>query len=239
MNRNEVFSQLFDIGKDILITTLNATTKVILAQIGDSTNATADADEAEWWQHTGFTSRPAKPTSGNASCQGLILKGNRDIVFGSRDTRGTSIYGNLKDGATCIYASGAHGRTLYDADGSIWNITTIGNVAGGTTCATRLAPDGSFSIRLPNAMFDIEAGGKISLGNAGGGITIDPVAGVHMFGQVVKVQASGVAMVSGDVATLLGPHPVPTAPAPGPGSALLGLTGVAAAPSANVFISPA
>lgn len=239
MSAHDTFAQMFDVGKDILNTYLDKATNVILAQIGDSTSSTPDADAAEWWQHTGFWSRPAKPTKGNASCQGLIIKrGDRDVIYATRDTRNSSIYGKLSDGETCVGASTGEARSFYKKDGSIFHITSVGNVPSGTTFPVHQGPDGSYTIQAPTWVFKGDAEGNLTLSNQACGMTFGADGTVHIFGTIVKAQASGVAMVSGDVATLLGPHPVPTAPAPGPGSALIGLTGVAAAPSANVFISP-
>ena len=97
--------RLFDLGIDILGTTLGKVSGVILAQTGDSTAQRVKANKAEWWQTTGFASRPALPSQGGASCQGLAVKcSDRHIVFAARDVRGTSILGNLADGEACVYA---------------------------------------------------------------------------------------------------------------------------------------
>ena len=232
-------AEFFFLGKDILVTILDAATNVLLAQIGDSTTSTPDSDAAEMWGPIGHWARPAKPTSGNASCQAIGIKGgNRDALIAYRDTRNSSIYGKLADGETCVGASTGQARTFWKADGSIQNVTTQGNAAGGTTFIVSQGSDGSFTIQAPAWIFKGDALGNITIGNAACGVTFDVTGKVHIFGTIVQAQASGVAMVSGDVSTLIGPKPVPTTPVAGPSSALVGLTGIAAVPSLNVFISP-
>jgi hypothetical protein len=239
MSAHDVFAQMFDVGKDILVTYLNAETNVILAQIGDSTASVPDADAAEWWQHTGFWSRPALPTQGGASCQGLIIKrGDRDVVYATRDTRNSSIYGKLADGETCVGASTGQARTFYKADGSIQHVTSVGNTAGGTTFIVSQASDGSYTIQAPTALFKMAADGSITLGNTTGGITIDAAGNVKIFGVAVHVQASAVAAISGDVVTQLGPVPAIA----GLGSIGVAYTSTATAGPAtgskNVVVSP-
>jgi hypothetical protein len=235
MSAHDVFAQMFDVGRDILVTYLNAATNVILAQTGDSTGSVPDADAAEWWQHTGFWSRPALPTQGGSSCQGLIIKrGDRDVIYASRDTRNSSIYGKLGDGETCVGASTGQARTIYKSDGSIHHVTTVGNTPGGTTFIVNQSSDGSFTIQAPAALFQIDATGKITLGNTKCGLTMDPATGkVLIFGTIVQAQASGVAMVSGDVATVVGPKATVT-PA---NAAAYSVVGPANVVSTNVFIS--
>lgn len=141
MRGSEVFAYLFDVGKDILCTTLDLATGVLSAQTGDSTTQTPDVDRAEWWQHTGFSSRPTVPSPGNAACQSIVLKrSDRDIILATRDVRGTDILGNLADGETCVYASGAQGRSVYKADGSINHITTDSNKPDGNSVFIRVGP---------------------------------------------------------------------------------------------------
>lgn len=141
MRLQDVFAYLFDVGKDILATTQDLSTGVLSAQTGDSTTQTPDADHAEWWQHAGFASRPATPSQGNASCQGLVLKrSDQDIIFATRDTRGTAILGNLSDGETCVYASASQARTVWKADGSVSHITTDDNTVKGNSVFIRVDP---------------------------------------------------------------------------------------------------
>jgi hypothetical protein len=208
MSAHDHFGQLFDAGKDILNTYLDKMTNVILAQIGDSTQSVPDSDAAEWWQHTGFWSRPAKPTQGNASCQGIVIKrGDRDAIIATRDTRNSSIYGKLAAGETCVGASTGEARTFWKADGSIQHVTSVGNSPGGTTFIVSQGSDGSFTIQAPTALFKMGADGSVTLGNATGGLTIDVAGNVRIFGIAIHVQASALAAISGDVCTQLGPLP--------------------------------
>lgn len=124
-----IFGQLFDLGVDVLVTTLDKATGVILAQLGNSTTGRVRSDRVEWWQHAGFTSRCALPTNGGSSCQSLVIKcGDRDIVFATRDTRGTSIVGALADGEACVYAPGSQAAAFFKRDGSARLTTTDNNV---------------------------------------------------------------------------------------------------------------
>ena len=201
-------AQLFEVGKDILATYLDKATNVILAQIGDSTQSVPDSDAAEWWQHTGFWSRPAKPTPGNASCQGIHYKrGDRDCIIATRDTRNSAIYGKLAAGATCVGASSGEARTFYQPTGDIQHVTSIGNTPGGTTFIVSQGSDGSFVIQAPLAIFKMDADGSITLGNSAGGLTLDVAGNWRMFGVGIHIQASAIAAISGDVATQLGPLP--------------------------------
>lgn len=141
MQLRDVVGYLFDFGIDVLVTTLDKATGVITAQLGDSSTNTPDAANAEWWQHTGFSSRAAKPTQGGASCQVCTLKkGDRDIAFISRDTRGTAIYGNLADGEACVYAPGSQAREVFKADGSVRAMTTDDNTPTGNVVWTGISP---------------------------------------------------------------------------------------------------
>jgi len=132
MNAREVFAWLFDVGVDILSSTLDQTTGTLLVQLGDVTKDRVDSDSAEWWQQPGFASRPALPQQGKASCQALILKsGDQDIAFAARDLRANSIYGNLAPSEACAYATTGQARTMWKADGSARQMTTDSNAAGG------------------------------------------------------------------------------------------------------------
>lgn len=234
MDRSKFFTYLFDFA-DVLVTVLNSTTKAIQAQIGDATGETPDSDDAEWWQQTGFASRPAVPTQGNSACQAVVLKhGDRDVIIATRDVRGTTIYGNLKDGETCVYASTGQARTLWKSTGDIWDITTVGNTAGGHTVARHLGADGSWAIQGLAAMISADAQGNITIGNAAACIKISSAGRVDIIGQIVNAQASGVAQISGGVATCLGPHAAPT-----PATACAySSTGPVNLVSTNVFVSP-
>jgi hypothetical protein len=233
---SDVFSQLFDIGKDVLFTSVNSTTKAILAQFGDSTKEVPESNKAAWWQHTGFTSRPSAPTQGNSSCQALVLKsGSRDIIFATRDTRGATIYGNLKEGETCVYASKGQARVLLKADGSVTRLTTSDNTAAGTTISDRLGPDG-WRLTLPWGEISFTSDGISLSVDGAAALTLTPAGIAHLIGTQVAMHGS-IAAIVGDVCTTVGPKPIPTPGIPGPNSAMVGLTGIAAVPSTNVYIS--
>jgi hypothetical protein len=96
----------FNPGADVLGTTQNEQ-GTILAQTGDVVGEEAHSDGAEWWQHVGFASRPAKAKAGESACQVVTLEqGSNDVCIASRDIRGASLYGTLGEGETCVYAGG-------------------------------------------------------------------------------------------------------------------------------------
>jgi hypothetical protein len=100
----------FNPGADVLGTT-QSENGVILAQTGDVVGEEAHSDGAEWWQHVGFASRPAKAKKGESACQSVTLdQGSNDICIASRDIRGASLYGALGEGETCVYAGGPDNR---------------------------------------------------------------------------------------------------------------------------------
>ncbi len=133
---------MIQVGFDVLTTTINEKTKKILAQIGSVLAETTDADNAEWWQHVGFASRPSKPEAKKKAAQAVVLRaGDHDVIVASQDLRGLELYGNLKAGETCTYAAGEDGtgqaRTLWRDDGAITHFTTEGNVPGGKVIYSR------------------------------------------------------------------------------------------------------
>jgi len=144
-----------DIGVDVLSTTLNTKNGAISAQLGDSVVGEKTSDEAEWMQHVGFASRPAKAEPGKSACQVLSLeRTDRDIVYASRDLRGTSVYGALGEGETAIFAGGPNNQgtslvTLKD-DGSEATITMgvkQGNSSGGSPVHIAVKSDGNITIK--------------------------------------------------------------------------------------------
>jgi len=172
-----------DIGHDVLGTSVNSTNGAISAQIGDSVSSESVAEDAEWIQHVGFASRPSRAEPGKSACQVLSMeRTDRDVCFASRDLRGTSIYGALGEGETCIYANGPNGSgtgivTLAD-DGTKATITVMakqGNSSSGSPVKVEVASDGKVKIVAGTATLTVDQAGAVTveapsvkLGSSGG-----------------------------------------------------------------------
>lgn len=138
---------IYDHGSDVLGTTQD-TQGTITVQLGDAVAGEVSCDNAEWWQHVGFASRPAKAEQGAPACQAVSLNGGRnDQVIATRDLRGSGIYGTLNEGEVCVYASGptnkGTGQILLQDDGTNATITIL--VGGGTKIVIKQS-DGSVTI---------------------------------------------------------------------------------------------
>lgn len=233
---SEAFGYYFSVGVDIMASTVDAKTNVVTVTLGNSTTGTVDSSQATLLQQAGFTSVPAAPTNGQPSCQAIVLRrGDSDIVIGTRDVRVAFLYGNLKPGDTAVYATSGQAQGLFKNTGHAVLCTTSDNTAAGTTHSVDIGPDG-FHVTTKYGTISLDANGfTVTIGTAA--LTMTPAGIVKLLGQQVAVQGA-LAAISGTVATCIGPAAAPTAPAAGPTSALHGLTGAAAAPSVNVFISP-
>ena len=214
-------SGLFDIGVDILKTVRSLATGLITAQTGDSVTKTTNGDNAEWWQHVGFVSRPAVPTAGQAACQAVVIKrSDNDAIVATRDARGSSIYGSLADGESCLYAPGAQGRVLLKADGSVNIYTTSDNTSSGQSVILTVA-SGAVSIGTPWGAFIMDSGG-IRMGAGSAGLQIGSDGTVTIIGTKIALNGGSVS---------LGANASPT------NTILFGPTGLAAIPSTSVFVS--
>jgi len=214
-------SSLFDIGVDILKTVLSKTTGLITAQTGDVVSKTVNADGAEWWQHVGFVSRPAVPTAGQAACQGIAIKrSDNDAIIATRDARGSTIYGSLADGESCIYSPGAQGRVLLKADGSVNIYTTSDNTGTGQSVILTVAP-GAVSIGTPWGALVMDSNG-IRMGAGSAGIQVGSDGTVTIIGTKIALNGGSVS---------LGATASPT------NTILFGPSGLAAIPSTSVFVS--
>lgn len=132
---------LYDVGVDVLATDV-ADNGTVSAQTGSLLTEEVGSANAEWWQHVGFASRPARAQPDVGACQCVTLnRGDRDVCIASKDIRGQAIYGNLKDGEACVYAPGAQGKVSFKADGSIALYTTDDNTPNGNGVYLKLAKD--------------------------------------------------------------------------------------------------
>lgn len=225
-------SDLFNVGIDILRTEVSDKTKKIIAYIGSYQTKETSDDGVEWWQHVGFASRPPKASSDKDVAQAVVIRrGHADVAIASQDLRGLTLYGNLADGETCIYAPGADGnaqaRVLLKADGSINLFTKEGNDSGGGGMGIFVNADGSISIASSkgNAVL-LGSDGSVKVFNGSGGIQVK--ADGH-----VKIASGSKVEVSGASITMGGPSALPVAIGPNVVTALTGLqnqiTAVAAA----------
>ncbi len=163
MARPPSISGLVHVGLDILTTAVNDKTNRILAQTGDVTRNSTDSDGVEWWQHSGFASRPSKPLAGKQACQGVILKtSGRDVCIASSDQRTLPMYANLDFGEVCVYAGGEDGeaqaRHILKKDGSQALYTTDDNTADGQAVYFRVAKD-AFEFVAPWGTIKFDANG--------------------------------------------------------------------------------
>ena len=169
---------------DVLTTSLNSKNGALSAQIGDSTSSDVTSDEAEWFQHVGFASRPSLSEAGKPSCQALTIETTgRDVCYASMDLRGTTTYGSLNNGETCIYANGPNGGgtgivILKDEgrDASVEMSVKRGNSSAGVKVRVVVASDGTVTIESGATSITLDAatgsvsieGSSISLGGLGG-----------------------------------------------------------------------
>jgi hypothetical protein len=208
---SDIFGQLFDIGVDVLNVTVDAVTGIMTAQTGDAVKGIADASSTEIWQQWGFASIPSPPANGSNGAQCLKIKrGVVDIIFGGRDARAGQIWGNLKPGETCMFATGAAGagqaRVLLKQDGSVTLYTTDTNAVGGNAVF--------FCISPTNGLQFVSPWGKLTLGPHGfhvqaGSAAIDLVSlsGMPVGGSFFTVSSSFATLNSSTV--LLGPQTSP------------------------------
>lgn len=209
---------LFQVGVDILKTTIVSATKRILAQTGSVVGKTVDSDNVEWWQHVGFASRPTKPVAGKAAAQGFVVRdGSHDVIIASQDDRGRALYGALDDGETCVYAAGAdgnsQGRILLKKDGGVTVYTTKGNTASGTSVAIQANPDGSINLASEYGAIQISSSGITCIATSGAGFKAD-ASGFTIIGTQLGLNAGTVSLGAGaatGVATQLTQLPVVTA----------------------------
>lgn len=231
------FEHLMNVGFDVMSVVLDTVTNAIVAQIGDSTNENVDHDSAEWWQQTGFASMPAPPTQGGASCQGLAVKhSDRDMVFATRDLRASKIYGNLKPGEACMYATVGAARVFTKANGSVVLYTTVDNTQKGQSLSLVLAPTGVTLVTPWGGFMLNSSGWSITGPNGQSGLMLNASGDAKLVGTTASVSGS-VAAIAGQIMTMIGTNAtiasaaavVPPNPTPGP------LVGIG---SATVFISP-
>lgn len=222
---------VFQVGLDILSSIRDSVTKSLLLNLGNVIDEDPESGEAEYWQHVGFVSRPAKPktANGKAAAQAVVLRtGGRDAVIATRDLRGQEIAGQLAEGEVCLYAIGegdAQGRILLKADGSINLYTREGNTSTGQGMGVFITPSED-SIRIVNSRGHgviIDAEGVKLLGGAGAALTLLASGGATLV-STGQTQVDGASIVIGSAAI------------PGVNSALTGVTGVAGKPSLKVLI---
>lgn len=174
---------IFDIGADVLGSARNSTNGSISVQIGDAVGKEVRCDNASWWQHVGFASRPAKAEDSKSSAQVLAIEtGDRDICFASRDVRGQGIYGSLDTGETCVYAGGPNntgcGRMLLKDNGTVSTISLLtqkGNSQNGNPIVVQLSSAGQITLAnedkgtivLDQEGIKMATTGKVQIGASG------------------------------------------------------------------------
>lgn len=185
---------LFDIGADVLGSARNEINGSISVQIGDAIGKEVRCDNASWWQHVGFASRPALAENGKSSAQTIAIEtGDRDICFASRDVRGQGIYGSLESGETCLYAGGPNntgtGRIILKDDGSVSTVSLLtqkSNTSNGNPIVVQLS-----------------SAGKITLANEDKGTIVLDQEGIKMATTgKVQIGASGEVAVIGSTLAL-------------------------------------
>lgn len=136
--------RIIQVGMAVISTVVTTLNSKIMAMLGDAIGAT-ESENAEWWQHVGYASRPSKSSKDSrTAAQAVVVQGgDRDVCIGSQDLRGLELYALLKEGETCVYAAGIEGisqaRSLWKTDGSITHFTKEANIDKGDSVYARVA----------------------------------------------------------------------------------------------------
>lgn len=232
-----ILSDLFHFGVSVLKTTVSTKTKSIVAQLGDVVSSTVESDNAEWWQHVGFVSRPPRPVAGSDACQAVGIRArSHDVIIATKDERGQTLSGQIGDGETCLYGAGsdgnAQGRVLCKGDGSVNVFTRDGNTDAGQAVIIRVGADSEIALQSKYGALRIDEDG-ITLTAGQASLKLGSDGRVTLGGQVVQVRGQ-VALIAGAQATLVGQSATPVV-ATGAAYSVAGPTNII---STNVFISP-
>jgi hypothetical protein len=217
--------------RDVLYTSLEGQFKALTIQVGDAASGVA-GEAISMWQQIGFISRPSKVNADgkNLQCAQVIPFniGSETIAIGGRDTRYNEIVGNVGDGETVVYATGAdgkgQGRLLLKDKGRI-SLYTKKDDAPGTKAMTLLMDPQTDSIMLVNSLgygLIINATGTYLKG-PGGAVKLE-TAGASLIATSGQAQVDGPSIVIGSAAL-----PVVNA-------ALVGPTGVSGRASLKTII---
>ncbi len=216
-------------GVSVIGTTRDALTNTVLALLGSDTGKLTESSSAEWWQHTGFASRPAKPDPSVGGPQAVIVRGaDVDACIASRDTRCHGLYASLDYGEFCVYAPGydakGQARVLGKANGNLAMYTRVGNDPAGAGMTVQLDAQNNAVTILNGLGFGliVDANG-ITLTSGKASLTLGADGTVSLVG-MGQTQIDGTTIV-------LGSKAVPVANA-----ALHGPTGISGAPSLKVIV---
>lgn len=230
------FGQLWDRGVAILNSVRNAKTNTLTVNLGDDEGGITESSGAEWWQHVGFASRPAKVSQDenerkkNGGPQAVLLRGSdRDAVIASRDTRTHSLYASLDYGEVCVYGAGedgkAQGRVFVKKDGSIHLYTRAGNASSGDGMTVSLDAKNNRVTAINGKGFGLivdEDGVTLTAGEAA--LVLKSTGDIALSGTSTTL-VDGLSVMLGSAAT-----PTPLS------AAIKGPTGVAGSPSLKVKI---
>lgn len=219
--------------QDLLATFLEA--GAFSAQLGDVETEAVIGLDADVWGPAGLASRPSKPDpDNNEAAQALVLKtGTRDAVIGMKDTRNAAIFGNVKEGETCLYASGPQGegtgRVLMKDSGDTASITLLlqkDNDSSGLPIVLQLKSDNSLNIALTDKVAVNMSADGINMtatdGTLSSAFSITP-AEINLVSTKINLHGQGV---------LLGPNPTAATPC------TVGPVGMSAVGSSCVLVSP-
>lgn len=175
---------LFEIGIDVISTTLmdDGTLISVTGDVLNPKKAPVD-DTTELWGLFGFASRPTKAVQGQNAAQMITIKqADRDIGIAYRDLRAQPIYGNLGEGESMMFATGANGfasgRIACKADGSVNLYTTDTGTLDGIGSLFQHSPSGlRYQSKYGSMIFDetgfhiiTSSGGRLDVGGMAGGI---------------------------------------------------------------------
>lgn len=223
-------SAQFQVGVDLLATTVDATTGTVLATTGDASNGQSDTDNVVLFTSYGTVFRPTSPSGNGTACQAITLRrGDHDVAFGYRDLRGQALAGSLQPGEVCHYAPGNDGqnqtRVLHKNTG-VWVVYgTKGNTAGSDGMMIQMDPEND-TIRILNSVGNgiiIDSNGVlITTAGAASAVELKSTGDCSMIGTGAS-QIDGTSIMLGAIGV------------PGVNSVLVGVTGIAGAACTKVL----
>jgi hypothetical protein len=133
---------------DIVGSQRDEETNSITCQLGSAENQETELENCELWQQYGFVSRPPNASAGpDGATQALAFHtSGHPTILATKDHRSQELYGKMKPGSACIFATGENGtgmaRILVKGNGDIVLFTTEDNTETGAGTYFKIGPSG-------------------------------------------------------------------------------------------------